>query len=291
MTGFARTQGATASKFWIWELRSVNSRGLDVRFRMPTGYDTIEPKLRDIISKALSRGNVTAVLTMERGQQAGHIRLNEEILQELLAATDRIAAVTGGPKPTPADLMTMRGLIELTEVEQVDEEARQKEHEEILQSFECALAALQEARGDEGNALHGVLSNIINEIEKLASAIRQAPSRRPEAIRQRLTENISQILENTNGLNAERLHQEAILLASKSDIEEELARIDAHIEAARALISKSAPVGRKLDFLAQEFNRETNTICSKSNGLDITRPGLELKSVIERFREQVQNIE
>lgn len=291
MTGFARSDGAGEGLAWTWELRSVNGRGLDVRLRLAPGYDAIEPAARELLSKKLVRGNVSATLSVERRNGAGAVRLNEGVLADIVKAADRAAELTGGVRPDTATLLTMKGVLETAESGLEDAELRSAREKLLMASLEEAAGKLAAARRAEGARIEAILTDQIAQIEALAGEVRVSPSRTPEAIRARLKDMIARLMETGGSFDRERLHQEAVLIATRADVEEELARLNAHVAAARDILHEPGAVGRKLDFLAQEFNREANTLCSKANAVDITRIGLTLKSVIDQLREQVQNVE
>jgi uncharacterized protein (TIGR00255 family) len=291
MTGFARTDGAAEGMTWAWETRSVNGRGLDIRLRLPPGFDTLEPLVRDAAAKRLARGNVSVSLALERLNSAGTIRLNEQVLNGILKAADRIAELTGGTRPDTAALLAIKGVLETSDALQDDAEQRAARDRILAQSCEAALDKLVDARRAEGARLAAILADQIGQIEKLVIDVRASPSRTPAAIQQKLKDLIARLLEDGQTFDADRLHQEAVLAATRADVEEELARLEAHVSAAREILDETGAVGRKLDFLAQEFNREANTLCSKANAVDVTRLGLALKTVIDQLREQVQNVE
>ncbi len=291
MTGFARGDGSAEGLAWVWEARSVNGRGLDVRLRLPPGMDGIEPLVREAISRRFTRGNISVSLTPERLNGASSVRLNEAVLGDVLKAAARVSELTGGTRPDTAALLAMKGVLESGDTGLDDPDSRAIRDKALIASFEITAGKLVEARRSEGARLKSVIVEQIATIEQLSKHVRASPSRTAEAIRQRLKELIGRILDSSNGFDPERLHQEAVLAASRADVEEELARLDAHVAAARDILEESGSVGRKLDFLAQEFNREANTLCSKANAVDITRLGLTLKSTIDQLREQVQNIE
>jgi uncharacterized protein (TIGR00255 family) len=290
MTGFARTHGTAGPWNWAWELKSVNGKGLDLRLRLPVGWEAIEAPLRQSASRRLARGNVSANLTMARTDASVSVRVNEDLLQSVYAAVGRAAAAAGAPTPALDSLLGLKGVIEVAEPEESEAERRQIE-QGLLVGFEAALDALIVMRNAEGASLNAVLSERLDAIERLTQAAEANPARRPEAIRAKLAEQVRVLLDANSNFDPDRLHQEAIMIASKVDVREELDRLVTHIAAARAMLSEGVPVGRRLDFLAQEFNRETNTLCSKANDVSLTAIGLELKSVVEQFREQVQNIE
>jgi uncharacterized protein (TIGR00255 family) len=290
MTGFARTSGVHKDLRWAWELKSVNSKGLDLRFRLPPGRDVLEPAIRTAISKSLSRGNVTINLTIQREGVAPQVRVNEEVLAAVIATSRELAKKIEAQPPTLDGILGIKGVMEILETEE-SEADRESANAALLKGFESALKDLVAMRGKEGDVIGGVLSGRISEIEKLTKAAEASPSRSIEAIRARLGEQVKELLAASSTFDSERLHQEAALLAAKADVREELDRLSAHVGAARTLLKNGGSVGRKLDFLAQEFNREANTLCSKSNDVSLTSIGLELKTAVDQFREQVQNIE
>ena len=291
MTGFARADGSTDGLSWIWESRSVNGRGLDVRLRLPPGYEALEIPARDAVAKRFARGSISLSLSIEKQQTNGAIRLNEQVLADVIKAADRVSTLSGATKPDAAQLLMIKGVLETSEQATEDAAARASREKTILQSLEAALDKLGEARRAEGARLGGVIHDQISQIEQLAATVRVSPSRAPEAVMTRLKDAIARLVDTTAALDDQRLHQEAVLIATRADVEEELQRLSAHVAAARDILAERGSVGRKLDFLAQEFNREANTLCSKANAVDITRLGLQLKTVIDQFREQVQNVE
>jgi uncharacterized protein (TIGR00255 family) len=290
MTGFARASGAHGELRWAWELKSVNSKGLDLRFRLPPGRDALEPVLRASISKAINRGNVTANLTIQREGAAPQVRVNEEVLAAVIATSRELAKKIEATPPTIDGILAIKGVMEITETEE-SESDRDAANHALLKGFEAALKDLVAMRGKEGSVIGAVLEDRISEIEKLTQAAEKSPARSVDAIRARLAEQVKELIAASSTLDPERLHQEAALIAAKADVREELDRLNAHIGAARTLLKGGGAVGRKLDFLAQEFNRESNTLCSKSNDVSLTAIGLELKTAVDQFREQVQNIE
>jgi uncharacterized protein (TIGR00255 family) len=290
MTGFARSDGATDSATWHWELRSVNGRGLDVRLRLPPGYESLEPAVRESISKRAVRGSITVNLRADRQRGEAEVKLNETALSQAIDAAERVREMTGAPPPTADGLLALKGVLEV--IEQPENELETAAlHAAMMQSFHSALDQFVAARAAEGGRLKIILDAQIDEIERLVRLVESAPGRQPEAIKARLKELIGRLLDTGSGLDAQRLHQEALLIATRNDIEEELKRLKAHIEAAREIMGEPNSVGRKLDFLAQEFNREANTLTSKSQDAEISRLGMALKVVIDQMREQVQNIE
>jgi len=290
MTGFARTQGAVANGAWQWEVRSVNGRALDVRLRLPTGCESLETSARELCAKRLARGSVTGTLTVSRTGGATVIKLNEPALLQLNAAATRARELCDAAPVSLDGLLAMRGVLEVGEPAETEAEEAARIGS-MLAGLNDALQGLTTDRAREGGRMSRVLANQIAEIETLTLAAERSPSRTPERIASRLSEQVQRLLGSAPQLEPERLHQEAILLAVKADIEEELQRLKSHIAEARALLDTSEPAGRKLDFLAQEFFREANTLCSKSNDTEITKIGLALKLVVDQMREQVQNIE
>jgi uncharacterized protein (TIGR00255 family) len=290
MTGFARTSGMHGDLRWAWELKSVNSKGLDLRFRLPPGRDVLEPAIRAAIAKAMGRGNVTVNLTVQREGAAPQVRINEGVLAAVIATSRDLAKRIDAQLPTVDGILGIKGVMEIIETEESETE-REAANLVLLQGFDTALKDLVAMRAKEGRVIGGLLSDRISEIEKLTKSAEASPARSVDAIRARLAEQVKELLAASSTLDPERLHQEAALLAAKADVREELDRLNAHVGAARALLKNGGAVGRKLDFLAQEFNREANTLCSKSNDVSLTSIGLELKTAVDQFREQVQNIE
>ena len=290
MTGFARGHGVTGSYVWAWELKSVNSKGLDLKLRLPTGWDAIDAPVRARAAEMLSRGSVFANLSVSREGVATIARVNEPVLAAVLATLNALAGKVNAAPPTLDGILALKGVIEVTEAEESEEDRRAAETAAIA-GFVEALKGLQQMRQHEGEALGRVLAARLGEIGTLAARAEAAPGRKPEAIKARLAEQIATLLDTSTRLDPDRLHQEAILLASKVDIREELDRLVAHVAQARKLLADGGPIGRKLDFLSQELNRESNTLCAKANDVELTNIGLELKSVVEQFREQVQNLE
>jgi uncharacterized protein (TIGR00255 family) len=290
MTGFARTDGSSGAIGWHWEVRSVNGRGLDLRLRVPSGYDGLEPRIRDAVGKRVARGSLTVTLAVTGEAARSEIRLNEAALVQVLAAAERVRQLTGCDMPRADGVLGLRGVLEIVEATEIEPE-REARWVTMLAGLDIALDALVVSREQEGQRLAKVFAAQLGEIERLTSQIKAAPGRSPQAVMGRLREQIARLAEQPLTFDQARLHQEAVMIATRIDIEEELTRLGSHIEAARALLGADEPVGRKLDFLTQEFNREANTVCSKTNDGDIQRAGLALKAVIDQMREQVQNIE
>lgn len=290
MTGFARASGSLDGLHWQWEVKSVNSKGLDVRSRLPPGFESLEAGVRAVVADRIKRGSLQAALIVSRPAQSETWRLNEGVLEEVLRAAERLRERIGG-EPARADvILGMRGVFETAETE-ADEEALARRDTDIMASFRRVLETLVRVRREEGARLQTLLADQIDRIETLVLAARDHPARSPAAIKSRLAEQVARVMETRAAFDENRLHQEAILIAARADIQEELDRLISHIEAARALIASGAAIGREFDFLAQEFNREANTMCSKAIDTSLTRLGLDLKKLIDQMREQVQNIE
>lgn len=290
MTGFARSHGTSGPYAFEWELKSVNAKGFDFRLRLPPGWDDIEAAARKRATELLSRGTVYANLTVKRTGAASIVRINEDILASILKVASDISARTDAVAPSVDGLLGIKGVIEVVEPEN-DEAEMQVARGAVAAAFEQALQSLIDMRKREGVALGQILSQRMDEIERLATKAEAAPGRKPEAIRARIAEQVAALLDTSDRFDSDRLNQEAIMIAAKADIREELDRIASHIAQTRELLGKGGAVGRRLDFLAQEFNREVNTTCSKSNDIELTNTGLEMKNVVEQFREQVQNLE
>lgn len=290
MTGFARADGAHGAYRWSWELKSVNAKGLEIRLRLPPGWDAVEVPVRARAAEALSRGTVYATLTTSREGATPTVRVNERVLAAVLSAMRDVAGRIDAEPASLDGILGFKGVIEvIDEVESEDE--RRAAEAAFVAGFAQAAGSLAEMRRHEGAALGAVLTQRLDEIAALTARAEAAPGRKAEAIRERLREQIASLLDASDRFDADRLHQEAILIATKVDVREELDRLAAHVAQGRRLLSQGGAVGRRLDFLAQELNREANTVCSKSNDVELTNIGLELKSVVEQFREQVQNLE
>ena len=290
MTGFARADGVHAETSWSWEARSVNGRNLDLRLRLPSGFEALEIKARNLCQEKLARGNCTVNLAVRREGRQTEIRLNDAALAQAREVADRAQTLTKLKSARLDTLLGMRGVVETVDAEE-SEEAQAALFHAVIAGLAGTLDALVAARGAEGLRLERVIEKQLSTIGSLVERAANAQARQPQAIAARLAEQIARLTEGTSTLDPERLHQEALLLAAKTDIQEELDRLRAHVAAADELIGVDQPVGRKFEFLAQEFNREANTLCSKASDIEISRTGLELKTVIDQLREQVQNIE
>jgi len=290
MTGFARVEGTSGRTRWAWELRSVNGKGLDLRLRLPPGFEALEADVRRLAGEAFSRGNIQAGLAASISEAEVEPVVNQRALAAVLALRDQLAGMID-PAPVKLDtLLSVRGVIDFREAEESEAE-RAARYADIRAGFTEAVRRLGDMRRKEGSALADVLLGQVARIEALTAIVDADPSRSVSAIAERLSGQVAALLQGASALDRDRLHQEAALLATKADLREEIDRLTAHVAAARELIAAGGPIGRKLDFLAQEFNRESNTICSKSNAAQVTAAGIELKVVIDQFREQVQNLE
>jgi uncharacterized protein (TIGR00255 family) len=290
MTGFARAAGAHGPWRWTVELKCVNSKGLDLRLRAPAGFDRIEGEARARLTKALARGVCSATISAQREGASAEARVDVAALVSIAAAAQQAAKTAGLAPPTMDGLLAVRGVVEI--VEAADDEATiAAACQGALETLDVAIAALVAARRAEGAALETILSERLDAIAALTQAADDNPARKPEAVRERLRQSVAELMASSRGFDENRLHQEAILLAAKAEIREELDRLKTHVAAARALLSEGGPVGRRLDFLAQELGREANTLSAKANDVSLTAQGLELRAQIEQWREQVQNIE
>ena len=290
MTGFARGHGTSGSYAWAWEIKSVNGKGLDLRLRLPPGWDAIEALVRALAAEKFARGSLQAILMVDRIGATPSVRVNAAVLEAVLAAMRELSGRIEAAPPSLDGLLALKGVMEIGDPGEQEDERRAAEAAATA-GFSEALDALAAMRRHEGLALSRVLTTRLSEIAALAQRAEVAPGRQPEAIRKRLAEQVAALLEQSERFDAGRLHQEAILIATKADVREELDRLAAHLEQARTLLAQGGPVGRRLDFLAQELNRETNTLCAKASDMELTNIGLELKAAVEQFREQVQNVE
>ena len=290
MTGFARGHGMSGTYGWAWELKSVNAKGLDLRLRVPPGWDAVEAPVRGSAAQVLARGTVYGTLTVERQGVAPVVRVNEPVLAAVLATLKGLSGRVEAAEPRLDGILALKGVIEVLDEDEHEEE-RGAAEAAVIAGFGATVAELVGMRRREGEALGQILTQRIKEIAALAARAEAAPGRRPEAIKARIAEQVAVLLDASERFDPDRLHQEAILIASKADIREELDRLASHVAQVERLIADGGAIGRRLDFLAQELNREANTLCSKSNDVELTNIGLELKSVVEQFREQVQNLE
>jgi uncharacterized protein (TIGR00255 family) len=289
MTGFSRTEGSEAGLSWAWELRSVNGRGLDLKMRLPAGFDGLEAALRDLAGKTLRRGNVGATLTVKR-EERQRLVADPAVLDDLLSLAATIAArIPRAPPPRAELLLALPGVMRPPTA--AEEGVGEAALEAVRTGFTAALAGLASARQEEGARLAGLLGAQLDAIAALRRQAETEAADQPSLQRDRMMESLAALLRDQPGLPQERIAQEVALLAIRADVREELDRLSAHIDAARDLLREGAGVGRRFDFLVQEFVRETNTLCSKSASVPLTATGLKLKAVIEQMREQIQNVE
>ena len=288
MTGFARAEGDELGISWVWETKSVNGKSLDLRLRLPPGFDALEPRLRAMLAQRIRRGNISAVLAITRTAPAA-VRINRDALAQLVSLMNEIADEVDAAPPRLDGVLALRGVVETIED---DEEAMiDRRRSAVLGSWETALDRLAAARAEEGARLAPALRRQLEEMTALVRAAEDCAAAQPEAIRERLQTMLTGLADLAHGLPEERVAQEVALLLTRSDVREEIERLRAHLEQASDLLQQGEAVGRRLDFLCQELNREANTLCSKSADIELTRIGLSLKAAVEQFREQVQNIE
>jgi uncharacterized protein (TIGR00255 family) len=290
MTGFARVEGQSEGFAWSWELRSVNGKAFDLRFRLPSGYDALEAPLKTVLGETAKRGSINAILSISEQSKPASLKINETVLAQVLDLMRGLEGRLDAAPPRLDGVLAIRGVMELAE-EVLSPDQREARLAAICASFGEAVAALAAARGGEGARLHAVLAGKLDEIAAYVGDAELAAAAQPEALRVRFHKQMALLFDGVPPLPEERLAQELALLIGRADIREELDRLVAHIAAARELLAEGANVGRRLDFLCQEFNREANTLCSKSADLGLTRLGLSLKAAIEQLREQIQNIE
>jgi len=291
MTGFARGHGVAGPYAWSWEIKSVNAKGLDLKLRLPSGWDAIEVPARTKAAEVLARGSVFASLSVNREGVMPVARINEPVLNAVLATLKSLEGKVAASPATFDGILALKGVMDVTDAEEKEDERRAAEGA-IIAGFDQALKGLSQMRRTEGDALGKILTARLNEIGALTARAEAAPGRKAEAIKAKLAQQVAELLDaSSQRMDPDRLHQEAILLATKADIREELDRLAAHVAQAKKLLAGGGPIGRKLDFLSQELNRESNTLCAKANDTELTNIGLELKAVVEQFREQVQNLE
>lgn len=288
MTGFARLDGSDGGYSWVWEVKSVNSRGLDLRFRLPSGFDAIEAAARAAVAKRFTRGNLSINLNLQRPDLPPRVVVNREVLDSIVGIVREYRA---DGEPDIETLLAVRGVIEFTDDENEDDGATERRDAAISADFGHLMEALDGARREEGGRLYTIVREHLDRISELTEAAAALASMQPQLRAARLKLQISELLDAETPLSEERLTQEIALIVARGDVREELDRLVAHVASARELVGEGGAVGRRLDFLCQELNREANTLCSKSSDLELTRIGLDLKAAIERLREQIQNVE
>ncbi len=293
MTGFARREGGDAKVTWSWEIKSVNGRSLDLRCRIPNGYEPLEAAAREAAPKHCARGNVTIALIVGRAEAGVNLRVNRDLLDQLVRLAGELETKADGRILAPArldGLLSVKGVLEVAEEEESSAETEVRVAA-MGKDLQAALKDLTAARRAEGKHLKVAFETHLQTIEDLTAKASQSAEAQPEALKARLKSLVEELLEAVPALPEDRLAQEAALLAARGDVREELDRLRAHSAAAKELLEGGGTVGRRLDFLCQEFNREANTLCSKASDVELTRIGLDLKSAVEQLREQVQNIE
>lgn len=288
MTGFARVAGTVGIHAWAWEIRSVNGRGLDIRVRVPPGLEMLAEAARKRLTGAFARGTLHVNLQVTSDAGPPRPRINEAALAALLQSVERLPASSTVTPPSYDGLLGIRGVVEFAEEGGDTLTAVEKP---VLAGLEEVVAGLKEARSSEGRALEAVLRGHLDSIARLTTDAETHPARGVDAIRDRIAAQVALLLEASQALDPQRLHQEAALLAVKADIREEIDRLHAHVAALRLLLDQGGPIGRKLDFLSQEFGREASTLCAKAGDAGLSRIGLELRTVVDQMREQVQNVE
>lgn len=288
MTGFAREAGTVATHAFAWEVRSVNGRGLDVRVRVPPGFELFSEAARKQMSAAFSRGTLHVNLAITSAAAPARPRINQEALAALVEAAAGVSLPAGMAPASLDGLLAIRGVVEIAEEAEDAVAALEKP---VLAALERLVASLKQARLGEGQALEAVIAGHLATIARLTGEAESHPARSVEAVKARLAGQVAALLESGNALDSQRLHQEAALLAVRADIREEIDRLHAHVAGLRELLAQGGPIGRKLDFLAQEFGRESSTLCAKAGDPGLSRIGLDLRTTVDQLREQVQNVE
>lgn len=290
MTGFARATGQDEVFSWAWEVKSVNGKSLDLRVRVPSGFDRLEVAARKLAADRLGRGSVTLVLAVDAQGAGTSYRVNRDLLEQILVLKDELSDVVAQEPPTLEGLLAIRGMIELIEPEEDQNDFASRDGQ-FMTTLEAALSDLIEMRTVEGRRLSEVVAGLLDRIGALIARARESAAAQPEAIAQRLRDMLDELLSSSLNIPEDRLAQEASLIVGRADVREEMDRLAVHLASARDLIAGTGPMGRKLDFLCQEFNREANTLCSKAADMDLHGTGLELKAAVDQLREQIQNIE
>lgn len=290
MTGFGRAEGHFETYSWTWEIRSVNGKTLDIRVRIPSGLDAMDQHIKNTLKNHIARGNVNVSLQLQKESSDPALNINEDALNQLVNAAKEAAKKHDLPMPSIDRLLSIRDVVAISDMPEDDETIDARDGA-LKTSFLTAVESFKDSRNQEGEATFGMLSNILDEFEKLLEEAEKVAATQPHEIKKRFEEKVGALIDNIQGFEQERVTQEVVILATKADVKEETDRLRAHISSARTLLRKSGPVGRKLEFLSQEFNRETNTLCSKSSDITLTNIGLSLKAAIDQFREQILNVE
>jgi uncharacterized protein (TIGR00255 family) len=291
MTGFARAEGEAAGLRWIWEAKSVNGRGLDLKLRTPPGFESLEAGARDAAAQRFKRGSLQANLSIAReaGAAAG-VRVDLALAEKLIAAGRALVEAGKAAPPSWDGLLAVRGVVVSEEAEALSEDMRAELDAALAAGFARALDVLAEARAAEGRMLAGVLGGLVDTLDALTAAARATAAAQPAALAERIRQRLEALAPEIK-IDPARLAQEAAMAATRADVQEELERLAAHAREARALIAKNESVGRRLDFLSQELTREANTLCSKSSDIELTRIGLDIKAAVDQFKEQAANVE
>lgn len=290
MTGFGRAEGHYEHYSWVWEIRSVNGKGLDVRMRIPPGLDAFDQFIKTTIKKEITRGSINVLLQLSKEETDTDVKVNEAALDKLIGVAKKASVDHDLPMPSLDSLLSIRDVVEIIPTE--DNENQISERNDILKkSFIEALSELKSSRQDEGLATRKMLSDVIDQVEDLLNQAEEIANNLPSLLKEKFEEKVSALFDNKQGIDKDRLAQEIVLLATKADTKEETDRLRAHIASARTMLDAKGTIGRKMDFLTQEFNREANTLCSKSSDIALTNIGLSLKTAIDQIREQVQNVE
>lgn len=290
MTGFGRAEGHYEHYSWVWEIRSVNGKGLDVRMRIPPGLDAFDQFIKTTIKKEITRGSINVLLQLSKEETDTDVKVNEAALDKLIGVAKKASVDHDLPMPSLDSLFSIRDVVEIIPTE--DNENQISERNDILKkSFIEALSELKSSRLEEGLATRKMLSDVIDQVEDLLNQAEEIANNQPSLLKEKFEEKVSALFDNKQGIDKDRLAQEIVLLATKADTKEETDRLRAHIASARTMLDAKGTIGRKMDFLTQEFNREANTLCSKSSDIALTNIGLSLKTAIDQIREQVQNVE
>lgn len=296
MTGFARKNGnysgGAEEYLWVWEVKSVNGKGLDLKAKLPPKFEALGIVLKNTAAEVLNRGNISAFLEFSSDGETQKVKINHDLLRELAMVAMNLYENSDGKleKPSASALLGIKGVVE-TEDYAANEEKQKKLEQALLSSFADACRLLKKARESEGAKIKEILTGILAQIKEVTAKAENLAAGLPRTLKQKLKEQIEALLEPSEEVGEERLAQEMVLLVNRSDVREELDRLKAHILAAEDMLAQGGTIGRRLDFLCQELNREANTLCSKSADVGLTNLGMNLKVLIEQFREQVQNIE
>lgn len=290
MTGFGRAEGHFGNYSWMWEIRSVNGKTLDIRVRIPPGLDAMDQYIKSTLKNHIARGNVNVSLQLQKESDDTMVQINEAALDKLVIVAKEASKKHDLPMPSIDRLLGIRDVVTVADLIEDDDEINARD-DALKASFMDAVKSFKQDRDREGMATFDMLSNIIDEIETQLNKAEEIAATQPRELKKRFEEKVAQFIDKNQGLEPERVTQELVILATKADVKEETDRLHAHIASARILLNEDGPVGRKMEFLSQEFNRETNTLCSKSSDITLTNIGLALKSSIDQFREQVLNVE